>query len=179
MGTHFSEKYVIDTLNAIAYLKDYKDTDPDRLGYWGHSNGGEIGLRVLVVSPDIKAASLWAGVVGSYVDMLETYNDDIGFLRRATNTVLVREHGLPSSNPEFWNQLDPYNYLNDITAAIELQHATGDESVPIVLSERLKEELENINQEVQYYKYIGDDHNIGSNSGLAWTRTIEFFKKNL
>ncbi len=57
---HYSEKYVVDTLNALSYLKKYAEVDPKRIGYWGHSNGGEIGLRVLVTSPDIRAASLWA-----------------------------------------------------------------------------------------------------------------------
>ena len=69
VSAHFSEKYVVDTLYALEYLKNYVDVDPERIGYWGHSNGGEIGLRVVVISPDIKAASFWAGVVGSYEDM--------------------------------------------------------------------------------------------------------------
>jgi dipeptidyl aminopeptidase/acylaminoacyl peptidase len=176
-SAHFSPDYVIDTMNAIAYLKDYKDTDPNRIGYWGHSNGGEIGLRVLVISQDIKAASLWAGVVGSYEDMFETYNEKISFLRRASSTDLVREHGLPSENPEFWNQLDPYSYLNDISAAVQLQHATGDKSVPIELSLELKAALEKESIPVEYIEYQGDDHNIGNNSSRAWQKTIEFFKK--
>lgn len=179
VGAHFSEKYVIDTLFAISYLKNYSAVDPEKIGYWGHSNGGETGLRVAVVSSDIKAYVFWAGVVGSYEDMLETYNDKIGFLRNATSNDLVLENGLPSENPEFWNKLDPYSYLSDISAPIQLQHATGDKSVPIELSLRLKEELENSEKTVEYYEYQGDDHNIGLNQNTAWQRSIDFFKKNL
>ncbi|MDF1496767.1 MAG: prolyl oligopeptidase family serine peptidase [Patescibacteria group bacterium] len=179
VGAHYSEKYVIDTLNAIAYLKDYKDVDAERIGYWGHSNGGEIGLRVLVVSDDIKAASLWAGVVGSYETMFETLNYQIDFLRNVTSTSLVQENGLPSENPDFWNKLDPYNYLDDVGAPVQLQHATGDESVPFQLSLELKQALEEAGKNVEYFEYKGDDHNIGANSGLAWRRAIEFFNKNL
>ena len=175
---HYSEKYVVDAMYAIAYLKKYKDVDLKRIGYWGHSNGGEIGLRVVVISPDIKAASFWAGVVGSYQDMFQTYNDKIPFLKNATNT-LVAAYGLPSDNPKIWGNLDPYSFLSDITAPIQLQHATGDKSVPIVLSRRLKEELEKLGKPVEYYEYAGDDHNISVNSGKAWQRTITFFKKNL
>lgn len=86
---------------------------------------------------------------------------------------------LPSTNPEFWNKLDPYSYLNDISADIELQHATGDKSVPFELSLELKKALEKLNKPVEYYEYKGDDHNIGANSGTAWKRTITFFKNNL
>jgi dipeptidyl aminopeptidase/acylaminoacyl peptidase len=176
-GAHFSEKYTIDTLEAIAYLKKYLDVNPGKIGYWGHSNGGEIGLRVAVISQDIKAYSLWAGVVGSFVDELETYNAKISFLRGSNP--LVEEHGLPSQNPQFWNRIDPYAYLNDISSPIQLQHATGDKSVPIELSRRLRDELEKVGKKVEYVEYQGDDHNIGQNSSLAWRRTIQFFRDNL
>lgn len=179
VGAHFSEKYVIDTLYAISYLKNHKDVDPGRIGYWGHSNGGEIGLRSMVISSDIKAAVFWAGVVGSFEDMLETYNDKISFLRNATSTELVRENGLPSKNPDFWNKLDPYTFLGDINAPIQLHHGTADDSVPIELSLRLKEELEKLNKTVEYFEYAGDDHNISNNVGTAFQRTIDFYKDNL
>lgn len=179
VSAHISEKYVVDTLYAMSYLKNYKDVDPNRIGYWGHSNGGEIGLRVVVVSSDIKAASFWAGVVGSYVDMLETYNKKIGFLRNATSTQLVRENGLPSENPDFWNKLDPYTFLGDITAPIQLHHGTADGSVPVELSLSLKAELEKLNKKVEYFEYKGDNHNISNNVNTAFQRTIDFYKDNL
>lgn len=179
VSAHFSEKYVVDTLYAISYLKNYPEINPDRIGYWGHSNGGEIGLRTILVSPDIKAASLWAGVVGSYPDMLETYNYKINFLRNATSSELVMTHGLPSENPTFWDSLDPYTFLDDIDIPIELQHGTKDESVPIELSLSLKSALEKLNKTVIYYEYDGDNHNISNNVSLAFDRTIDFYKKNL
>lgn len=179
VSAHFSEKYVVDTMNAIAYLKQYDAVDDSRIGYWGHSNGGEIGLRTLLVSKDIKAASLWAGVVGSYEDMFETYNAKIPFLQDLNQQPLIQEHGLPSTNETFWNVLDPYHYLAEITAPVQLQHGTADVSVPVELSQHLKAALEQAGKEVEYYEYQGDDHNIGKNSTLAWQRTISFFKKNL
>lgn len=178
VSAHYSEKYTVDAMYAISSLKNYKDVDPEKIGYWGHSNGGEIGLRAVVISPDIKAAVFWAGVVGSYKDMLETYNDKISFLRNKENP-LVNKNGLPSSNPEFWNKIDPYFFLGDIAAPIQLHHGTGDTNVPIELSIRLKEELEKINKKVEYYEYAGDDHDINASSKIAWQRAIAFFKENL
>lgn len=178
VGAHFSEKYLVDTLYAIAYLKKYKDVDSERIGYWGHSNGGKIGLRTLVISSDIKAAVFWAGVIGSFEDMLETYNEKISFLRDR-NSSLVEENGLPSQNPEFWKKIDPYSYLDNIKAPIQLHHGSNDDSVPVELSLRLKGELEKLGKPVEYFEYPGDDHNIGKSSGTAWQRTIDFFNKNL
>ncbi|MDD5771854.1 MAG: prolyl oligopeptidase family serine peptidase [bacterium] len=178
VSAHYSEKYVVDIMYAISYLKNFREADPKRLGYWGHSNGGETGLRVLVISSDIKAASFWAGVVGSYKDMLETYNNKIRFLKNGDNP-LVAKYGLPGKNNEFWNRLDPYSFLNDISAPVQLHHGTADKSVPIELSIHLKEELQKLNKKVEYYEYTGDDHNISRNSDIAWQRTITFFKNEL
>jgi len=178
-SAHFSEDYLVDVLYAISYLKNYQEVDPERLGYWGHSNGGETGLRTAVVASDIQAFIFWAGVVGSFQDMLETYNAKIPFLRNAKDNPLVRENGLPSQNPEFWKKIDPYSYLSDISAPIQLHHGTNDASVPVELSLRLKEELEKSGKAVEYFAYPGDDHNIGGNSSLAWRRSIEFFRENL
>ena len=179
VSAHYSEKYVVDTLFAISYLKNHPDVDPDRIGYWGHSNGGEIGLRVIVVSPDIKASSLWAGVVGSYEDMFETYNPQIRFLRNAGNSELVRENGFPSENPEFWETIDPYFFLDDIRYPVQILHGTEDSSVPVVLSRRLKEELEKAGTVLDYQEYAGDNHNISNNVGAAFERSISFFREYL
>jgi len=179
VSAHFSEKYLVDVMNAISYLKDYPDVDPGRIGYWGHSNGGETGLRTLVISSDIKAASLWAGVVGSFEDELETYNEKIPFMRNPEDNELVRKHGWPSENPQFWSKIDPYYHLDEISVPVQLHHGTADASVPIELSRELKKAMEEAGKEVEMFEYPGDDHNIGANSGLAWRRTINFFRNNL
>lgn len=179
VSAHYSEKYVVDVLYALSSMKNSADIDPERIGYWGHSNGGEIGLRAVILSPDIKAAVFWAGVVGNFRDMFETYNAKIPFLRDVDENPLVKEYGLPSQNPAFWEMLDPYSYLSDISAPIELHHGTEDVSVPIELSIRLNEELGKQGKKVDYFEYAGDDHNIGNNSSLAWQRSIRFFRENL
>jgi uncharacterized protein len=177
-GAHFSEAYTVDTLNAISAMKSFPKADPKRLGVWGHSNGGEIGLRTMVISKDIKAGVFWAGVVGSFQDELETYQSKIPFMRQTPQ--LVQEQGLPSKNPEFWNKIDPYTYLKDISGPVQMHHETGDPSVPVVLSRRLKEELEKQGKTAELFEYQGNDHNIGGKAfQTAMQRTIDFFKKYL
>jgi dipeptidyl aminopeptidase/acylaminoacyl peptidase len=177
-SAHFSEKYVIDTLYALGYLQNYPEVNPERIGYWGHSNGGEIGLRVAVVTDEIKAYSLWAGVVGSFEDLFETYNPQIDFLQDLDRP-LINNNSLPSENPKFWSLIDPFFHLKKITAPIELQHATGDKSVPVELSQSLKEALEEVGKSVEYWEYQGDDHNISGNVNTAFRRSIEFYEKHL
>ena len=61
--------YSIDVLNAVASVKRHPDADPNRIGMWGHSMGGYITLRSMVVTKDIKAGVIWAGVVARYPDL--------------------------------------------------------------------------------------------------------------
>src|SRR3989338_369102 len=49
-GSYGSNGYTIDILNAVASMKKYKDADPNRIGMWGHSMGGHITLRAMVVN---------------------------------------------------------------------------------------------------------------------------------
>lgn len=178
---HYSEAYVVDTLNAIASLKKYSAADPERIGIWGHSNGGEIGLRSMVISKEIDAGVFWAGVVGSFEGMLEIYNQKIPFLNLERSTPeMVKQYGLPSKNPGFWQKIDPYFYLSDINGAIQLHHGTDDESVPVELSLQLNDSLESLNKKVEMYQYPGADHNLSSPAfSPAMQRTVEFFKEYL
>lgn len=177
---HFSEAYVVDTLNAISLLKKYPEADSNSVGIWGHSNGGEIGLRAMTVSNEIKAGVFWAGVVGSFEGMLEKYNSKISFLNIEKNRPeIVKENGLPLENPDFWNSIDPYNFLNDI-GAIQLHHGTADNSVPVDTSEELEKVLKDKGKEVELYIYEKGDHNLSNPAfNKAMERTVDFFKKHL
>jgi len=178
-GTLFSEAYTVDTLNAISALESYEYADPDRIGLWGHSNGGATALRVMVATEKAKAGVFWAGVVGSYPDMLETYISEISFLQRIA-PVVIEQYGRPTDNPDYWGRIDPYAYLESVSGPIQLHHGTADSSVPIVLSMSLRNALQENGKVVEYYEYEGADHNIsGASYGKAMDRTVEFFEEHL
>ncbi|HZQ08333.1 MAG TPA: alpha/beta fold hydrolase, partial [Anaerolineae bacterium] len=68
-GGYGSPAYTIDVLNALASVKRMPEADPNRIGMWGHSMGGQVTLRAMVTDPEIKAGVIWAGVVGSYTNL--------------------------------------------------------------------------------------------------------------
>ena len=178
-GAFFSEAYTVDTLNAISALESYEYADPDRIGLWGHSNGGATGLRVMAVTEKARAGVFWAGVVGSWPDMLETYISEISFLQRLSPPV-IEVHGSPSENPDYWIPIDPFSYLESIAGPIQLHHGTADHSVPAVLSISLRDALLENGKVVEYYEYAGADHNISGVSYVqAMDRTVAFFDKYL
>jgi dipeptidyl aminopeptidase/acylaminoacyl peptidase len=187
-GGYGSPAYTIDVLNAVASVKRHPDADGSRIGMWGHSMGGHITLRAMVVSPDIKAGVIWAGVVGSYPDLFEhwwgprdagrptdTPGPDPTATRRGWRSSLAQTYGTPEENPAFWASISPNSYLSQISGPLQLHHATGDGSVPVILSEILYDEMTALGLTVELYIYRGDNHNISANFAEAMARSVMFF----
>lgn len=116
-GGYGSDAYSRDIRNLVATMKADPRVNPARVGMWGHSMGGHITLRNMVVDQSIKAGVIWAGVVASYPDLLNNW-------RRASNSttplpspsypgrrwrsVLQEQYGTPEQNPEFWNSISAF-----------------------------------------------------------------------
>lgn len=181
-GGYGNPDYTIDVLNAVASMKRYPDADPDRIGMWGHSMGGYITLRSMVVSEDIKAGVIWAGVVASYPDLLTRWR-----LRRSTATpavsaqarrwrdVLVDLYGSPEDNPAFWSSISANAFLEDLSGPLQLHHGTADQSVPVEFSKTLYQQVQAAGGIVEYYSYEDDNHNISIHFSDAMYRSILFF----
>lgn len=181
----YSPDYTIDILNAIGSIKQFKDADSNRIGMWGHSMGGAVTFRSMIVSNDIKAVEIWAGVVGSYDDLVayhsrrrqmnQTPFPSPGSGRQNGRQALIDTYGTIAQNPTFWNAIDPLSYISDITIPIQIQHGTADEEVPYALSVTLVDLLKKANKNVTFYSYEGDNHNISNNVNVALNRSVSFF----
>jgi dipeptidyl aminopeptidase/acylaminoacyl peptidase len=187
-GAYYSPSYAIDVLNALSSIKKYQDVNPNKIGMWGHSMGGNITLRNLVVNTkDIKAAVIWGGVVGSYDDLLNNWHRSTPFQpsereiasSRSGKQNFIGKFGTPVQNPGFWNSIDPTFFVSDITAPIQLDVGGSDEEVPPSFSQKLFEKLKNAGKTVEIYSYPGNDHNISQSLSLALERSVNFFDKYL
>lgn len=185
-GGYGSNGYTVDILNALSSVKKYKDADPTRIGMWGHSMGGFITLRSMVVTKDIKAGVIWAGVVASYPDLINnwrrgTFTPPTTIPTRALGwrNQLIEKYGTPEENPEFWNSISANSYLKDIGGPIQIHHGTNDTSVPVLFSQKLKDQMDQAGKTSELYIYQGDDHNIEANFNVAAQRSVEFFDKHL
>jgi dipeptidyl aminopeptidase/acylaminoacyl peptidase len=183
-GAYGDIGYTVDVLNALASLKQYPQVDPERIGMWGHSMGGYLTLRAMVISPDIKVGVIWAGVVGTYEDLLYNWHRSDGSTPtprpggRGWRSWLAT-YGTPEENPDFWNDISSNSYLADISGPVQLHHGTADESVPLAFSEKLFTQLLDVGKMVELYTYEGDNHNISINFTTAMNRAIEFFDRYL
>jgi dipeptidyl aminopeptidase/acylaminoacyl peptidase len=186
-STYFSPNYPIDDLNAVVSIKKYPDANPDKIGLWGHSMGGNITLRTSEVSKDIKAAVIWGGVVGSYSDILYNWQNRVVYkpnaedlsLRNLGSQSLLAAYGTPSQNPDFWNSIDPTFNLNFISAPFQIHVGLADPQVPPDFSKTLYEKLKASGKVTEYYEYPGANHDINQGFALAMQRTVTFFDKYL
>jgi dipeptidyl aminopeptidase/acylaminoacyl peptidase len=191
-GAYSSPDYVVDVLNAFASMKQYPAADPNRIGMWGHSMGGYITLRAMVINKDIKAGVIWGGVVASYQDMLSKWHRPNSEIAAATalaavtttpgaprgwRNSFVEHYGTFDQNPAFWNSISANSYLADLSGPLQLHHGLADTEVPPVFSETLYKEVQAAGKTSEWYTYPGAEHNITEGFGLAMQRTIQWFDK--
>lgn len=181
-GGYTGPAYTVDVLNAVAAVHAYAAADPARIGMWGHSLGGLLTLRSMVIDRGIKAGVIWSGVVVAVPDLLTLLDFSPTPI---PNTVfrfrdqLYSEFGTPQTNPAFWNTISPNNFLADLSGPLQLHHGTGDAVVPVLFSAMLTDQVAAAGQSAELFTYPGDDHNITANFDTAMARTVRFFDEQV
>lgn len=119
----------VDVMNLIGLLKA-KDTLPpelananaDRIGLWGTSMGGEIGLRLITLSPDIKAAVLYSPLSG------DSERNSRQLYEITRDEEFAKDFTVPL---EMLDRISPMYHYHKITSAVQLHHGTEDTTAPI------------------------------------------------
>lgn len=169
-------------LNSIGSLNDElaaknieARADLQKVGIWGHSNGGQIALTVLEASGELYPTALWAPVSKPFPYSILYYTDDFddhGKLLRKKIADFEKDYDV--------EKYSLTNYFEKINAKLEIHQGTADEAVPIKWSNDLVEKLKSLNKDVSYFTYLGNDHNFAQG---AWQtvveRNIAFFRENL
>jgi dipeptidyl aminopeptidase/acylaminoacyl peptidase len=184
VSAYYAPDDTVDVLNAVTTMQRYTNADPNRIGMWGHSMGGNITLRGLVIDPRIKVAVIWAGVNATYKDLIENWHPTGGEVVSPSfggtgRQSLLAAFGTPEQNPGFWDSISPMAYLADITAPIQLHQGTADTEVPLQFAQTLANDLHAAGKPVELYTYAGADHNISQGFTLAMARSVDFFNRYL
>lgn len=172
VGTsYWSPEYTVDVLNAFSSLKTLKSVNAARIGMWGHSMGGHITLRAMVVNPTVKAGVIWAGVVAPY-DLLFTDLPRWGSGNAADpRAQLLAKYGRPESNAKAYQAISPNFFLQNLKGRpLQLHHATADTHVPYRFSEVLAAALKQAKQPYTLLTYANDNHDLSNNLTLALAR---------
>jgi dipeptidyl aminopeptidase/acylaminoacyl peptidase len=119
----------LDVMNLIALIKagnglppELSSADADRIGLWGMSMGGEIGLRVITASPDVGAAVLYSPLSGhsewNSRQMYEVTRDE----------EFAKDFAIPL---EMLDRVSPFYHYHRITSAVQIHHGTADSTAPL------------------------------------------------
>ena len=168
-------KYVLDVLYLTMAVGSIDGADPGNIFMYGHSMGGEITLKALEISSNIKAASLWAPVTKRFPESM-LYFVRKRSLSEAINEKEKIERIFGKSNYSFFSPIDN---ISLIEAPLIIHHGTGDDSVPYNWSLELVEKLKESGVNYKFYTY-DDDHNFaGRYFYVVLKRDVAFFKKYL
>lgn len=169
----------------------------NKIGLWGHSNGGQISMSTLVTLQEPIPTSLWAPVVVPFPYSVMYFSDedpDEGkgmrlWVSQLEDTYELRDFSFTQ-------------YLDGLKGPFQLHHGTNDEAAPKIWSDEFidKVELENETRAYakktasasesaqladpivfKYYVYPGADHNLQPITN--WQRVVErdiaFYKQYL
>ncbi len=175
---YFLAGMAVDVLNLIALVKTesgqpglLQAAAPAKIGLWAFSMGGALAWRVLVISPDIRAAFL-------YSPMSANDSQNAAFLA-ASGTDPEAEKVLTLPAYAFAS-LSPDNFYPAIQAAVDIHHGTADRAIPVDWSKKACEELTRLGKTVHCYYYENSDHVFSGNAGLKLEqRMLNFFTTHL
>lgn len=153
---------------AKKILSTYSFIDPNRVGIWGWSGGGQMSLHSLFRHSDVYKAA----IAVSFVAHQSLYD----------NIYQERYMGLPQDNEYGYREGSPITHAHKLKGKLLIMHGTGDDNVHYQNFEMLVNELIKHNKLFQMMSYPMRDHSIsqGENTSLHLRRTMEdFWKKNL
>jgi dipeptidyl aminopeptidase/acylaminoacyl peptidase len=146
--------------------------DTQRVGLWGHSNGGHIALSLLSITQKPYPTVLWNPVSKMFPYSILYFTDEYDDHGKA-----LRKFVANFENIYDIEKFSPPNYYKYITAPIQLHQAEADEEVPLRWSNELYDILQDLHKDVTYYTYPEENHNFNKGSWpQAVQRSAQFFQ---
>ncbi len=158
-----------DQRDAALVIQDMFDfVDPDRIGIHGWSGGGQMTLNCMFRFPEVYKT----GIAVAFVSHQKLYD----------TIYQERYMGLPSTNPEGYEDGSPINHAYNLQGNLLIMHGTADDNVHYQSTEWLVNELVKQNKIFYQVSYPMRSHGISEreNTSLHVRRQMEdFWLKNL
>lgn len=178
--------YSVDLLHLLSCIEKIPHADKNRIYYMGHSMGGYVGMRMVMSTQEIRAASFWsASLSDTYTRSIyynTRYRDSLGrYIRSDTLSSFLEDlHStLPNKKySEVMQELDPIFHVDKIKIPLMFQHAIEDRSVPIDWTERFVSKMYSLGKSFEFYTYPSDNHLFQTAEfDIAFERDTAFFQK--
>jgi len=138
--------------------------DINKLGIWGHSNGGQIAISTLEITGENIPTVLWAPVSKPFPYSVLYYTDefdDRGKFLRGEIAKFEKDYDVDNYSIE--------KFFGSINAAIQIYQGTLDDSVPQSWSDEFVDSMKELNKDIEYVVYEGADHNLLPN---GWNSAV-------
>ena len=141
-----------DEAKAVqALLAERSYLDPDRVGSWGWSGGGQMTLNAMFRYPEIYRT----GIAVSFVSDQRLYD----------TIYQERYMGLPDGNAEGYEQGSPITHAEGLAGNLLLIHGTADDNVHYQSAEQLVDRLIALNKTFSFMIYPDRSHSINEKEG--------------
>lgn len=172
-----------DSLNLVDAVKrsDLPFLDKSRIGFWGHSNGGQVSMMALVSqrAPDIKAFVLFAPTSPDFADNFNRWMRG----RSAQAARIQARHGLPEENPTFYQNLSVGPSFKEAVSKgpVLLFHGTADTNTPFAWSERSAAMMKEAGINITFVPVKGENHLFSDSAwrGGVASQFLAFIEKNV
>ncbi|HUV72399.1 MAG TPA: alpha/beta fold hydrolase [Clostridia bacterium] len=167
----------VEILNLLASIPSLPQADTQKIGLWGHSNGGQIVLSLLEITGKVYPTSLWAPVSLAFPESVLVYlgtEEEVGSLVEEKIAEFSREN-----DPKKYSIVE---YFDQIKAPLVVHQGTADQLIEISWTKELVSQLKAKGLEVGLYLYSGENHNLNfyKNTGeTARKRDLDFFSHQL
>ncbi len=149
-------------------------SNENNIGIWGHSNGGQISLTVLEVTGKDYPTVLWAPVTKPFPYSVLYFTDEFEDHGRYLRRVIAQFEEVYDIH-----RFSLSNYIDWITAPIQLHQGGADDAVPLEWSDEFIELAEKDDIEIEYFVYPAADHNLMPDWNTAVQRSQAFFDGHL
>lgn len=160
---------VVEVLDLLESVKRIPWVDKNRIGFWAHSNGGQIVMSVLEVTGGKYPTVMWAPMTQPFPESVLSTIDEGSPVKAAID--------------EFQRHYDARRYAFDnyyqwINSPILIQQGTADEWVKVDWQQEVVAKLREFDKKAELVIYDGADHNLGGAWEAAATMAVDFFRVN-
>lgn len=163
----------VSVLDLIESVKKLDVVDPNKIGIWSHSNGGQIALSILEITGKNYPTVLWAPMTKPFpASILSTAAelDDNGKLVKDRVDAFEKEY-----DSKLYSIDNFYDWIN---APILLHQGTYDEWCKVSWQQELTTKLKSLGKEIILDIRPRSDHNMKQSWDEVVAADIKFFKQN-
>lgn len=164
----------INVITLIESVKKMEIVDPNKIGIWAHSNGGQIAISVLEITGENYPMVLWAPMTNPFPQsILETIDDD------SESSLEVRQ-----KIADFEEEYDSKLYSIDsfyswINSPILVHQGTDDVWCEVEWQKSFRDKLRLLGKEIVLDIENGNDHNFKQSWDKVMEMDVDFFNEKL